>query len=108
MACIECKVCKAVSDSHAPKAILACSKCYDSIKAERDALLTENQWHLASDIKPPYNVTVMTYGRLGLSFGIWDCNKWYVFDCDDNSTSEWIDFLPTHWRLLPQPPKGQP
>jgi hypothetical protein len=59
------------------------------------SMLAENKWHLASD--PPNdsrNVEVIIES--------WFMERFKCWRHDGN------DIYPTHWRELPQPPKGQP
>jgi hypothetical protein len=72
----------------------------EELRKERDALIAENQWHLASE--PPIDrlktseenkpfMYIRSNGYIGIEENYWG-------------------FVPsdvTHWRELPQPPKGE-
>jgi hypothetical protein len=94
---------------------------------ERDALIAENQWHLASESLPPANTKVVVchtdYGghaiavasmylrsTNGKPFPIWNQDgEWIDAEGGWNGAYKTYENLSvTHWRKIPQPPKGQP
>jgi hypothetical protein len=70
---------------------------------ERNALAKENEWHPAS-VRPELHEHVMTIDSMGqLHIDFWyptENRFWSERDGDDDEKI-------THWRNLPQPPKGE-
>ena len=70
---------------------------------ERNALAKENEWHPAS-VRPELHEHVMTIDSMGqLHIDFWyptENRFWSERDGDDDEKI-------THWRELPQPPKGE-
>ncbi len=75
----------------------------ESAERERDALAKENEWHPAS-VRPELHEHVMTIDSMGqLHIDFWyptENRFWSERDGDDDEKI-------THWRKLPQPPKGE-
>jgi hypothetical protein len=71
----------------------------NQLEKERDALIAENKWHLASELpKEVYWLTTNTDGTIHEDY--WNGTEWRSYG---------RTLLPvTHYRKLPQPPKGQP
>jgi hypothetical protein len=75
----------------------------ETAERERDALAKENEWHPAS-VRPELHEHVMTIDSMGqLHIDFWyptENRFWSERDGDDDEKI-------THWRELPQPPKGE-